>query len=405
MTTATASVSAVPRHHVFTWRHVLEFGIALGVIAAVVIAIRMRSSASKGQLQFDTAAVVRGPLQARVTASGTVNALVTVQVGSQVSGTIEALGADFNSIVKRGQMIARIEPGLYRTAVLQARANLLSARAGVEKAAAQLLDAQRLAARDTLLLAKTLISQAEYDSAVTAVTVADAQLDGAKAAQAQASAAQAQAQLNLSYTTIVSPINGVVITRNIDVGQTVAASFAAPTLFLIGEDLKKMQVDTNIPEADVGRLAKGMPTSFTVDAYPGETFRGAIREVRNSPQTIQNVVTYDAVIDVDNSGLKLKPGMTANLNVTYADRADVVKIPNAALRFRPPISWMGKPAVPPAPASDHKTVWILRAAAPVAVSVRTGVSDGSFSELLEGDLKVGDALITEAISNQPAHAM
>ncbi|MBS2024171.1 MAG: efflux RND transporter periplasmic adaptor subunit [Deltaproteobacteria bacterium] len=379
-------------------RVVLEIVLALAVGGLVFGVARLRGSSRTAQFQFERTQVTRGPIQARVTASGTVNPLVTVQVGTQVSGTVLTLGADFNTQVKRGQMIARIDPRLFRTAVEQARANQASAQAGVDKAVAQLADARRFASRQASLLSQRLISQADSDSADTAARVAEAQLEAARAARAQTQAALDQARLNLAFTTIVSPIDGVVITRNVDVGQTVAASFASPTLFLIGRDLREMAVDTNIPEADVGRLAPGMAASFTVDAYPGETFRGAIREVRNSPQTIQSVVTYDAVIDVANPALKLKPGMTANLSVVYADRRDVVRIPNAALRFRPPAAWLaGVPTVP-----ERRLVWVLRGEVPQAVSIRTGVSDGTVTELVEGNVAPGDQLVTEAIPAQPA---
>jgi len=407
MTTDTAPAPAAwsaHRPHQLSGRRALEIGAALLAMGALtgLWVVRARGRAREPQYAFDKVAVARGPLQARVTASGTVNPLVTVQVGSQVSGTIQELGADFNSVVHRGQMIARIDPRLFRTAVDQARANLLSAKAGVDKAAAQLVDAQRTAARQKVLLGKQLVAQQDYDTAATNAQVAVAQLETAQAAAAQAQAALEQAQLNLDYTTIVAPIDGVVITRNVDIGQTVAASFASPTLFLIGEDLRKMEVDSNIPEADVGRLAAGMSATFTVDAYPGETFRGTIREVRNSPQTLQNVVTYDAVIDVDNAARKLKPGMTANLSVIYADRAEVTKIANAALRFRPPAGWLGKER--PAPLADRKTVWVMRGLKPEAVPVRVGVSDGSWSELLEGALQPGDLLVVEATAAQPSRA-
>ncbi len=233
--------------------------------------------------------------------------------------------------------------------------------------------------------------------------------------------------MNLAYTTIVSPIDGVVISRNVDVGQTVAASLQAPTLFVIAEDLAKMQVDTSVAEADVGKLKAGMPASFTVDAYPGERFSGKVRQIRNAPQTVQNVVTYDAVIDVDNPELKLKPGMTANVTFVYAEKDDVIKVPNAALRFRAPPSLLAEgqggptgprpggearaPAGPggggglragaaggrPGEAADRRTVWTLVGDKPVPRKVKTGISDGTFTEVVEGDLKAGDVVITDAL--------
>jgi len=227
----------------------------------------------------------------------------------------------------------------------------------------------------------------------------------ADAAMLQGRAALDQAQLNLSYTEIVSPIDGIVISRNIDVGQTVAASFQAPTLFTIAQDLTKMQVDTNVAEGDVGNVREGMTASFTVDAYPTRTFHGVVRQVRDNATTLQNVVTYDAVIDVDNRDLALRPTMTANVTFVYASRDDAVRIPNAALRFRPEattISAMTGPNAAPTPsreklAADQRIVWTLRAGTAAAHVVRIGISDGMTTEMVDGDLRPGDVVVTEAI--------
>jgi HlyD family secretion protein len=318
---------------------------------------------------------------------------VQVQVGSQVSGTIQTLGADFNSQVAPGQMIAQIDPRLFEAQVAQARANLLAARASTHKLRAQLADAGRQAARNRELFAQSLIAKATVDTTDTAVEVAAASVEQAVATCAQAQAALDTARLNLTYTTIRSPIRGTVITRNVDVGQTVAASFAAPTLFLIGEDLTKMEVDTSIAEADVGALSSGLVATFTVDAYPSQLFRGTIRQVRSSPQVIQNVVTYNAVIDVPNPRLELRPGMTANLEIVFAERGDVIRVPNAAIRFRPPPEIAGK--IPPVAPQGQKLVWLLRAGKPTAQSFEPGVSDGTYTEVKAG-LSAGEVVITEA---------
>lgn len=348
--------------------------------------------------RFDLATVDRGPIRAKVTATGTVNPIVTVQVGAQVSGTIQALGADFNTVVKPGQMMAQIDPRLFKAAVQQAEANVLVTRANAAQVRAQLGNARKQASRNRYLLERKLVAQQDVDTTDTAAEALAAQLKATEAAATQAEAALATARTNLAYTTIRSPVSGIVITRNIDVGQTVAAAFAAPTLFLVGEDLTKMQVDTNIAEADVGRLARGMTASFTVDAYPAQVFSGRIREVRNSPQVIQNVVTYDAVIDVDNSALKLKPGMTATIEIVYAERESALRVPNAGIRFRPPAEVQGKttPVVP----LDRKVVWLKRGGAAVPVFFKPGVSDGILTEVLEGDVRPGDQVITEAISTR-----
>jgi HlyD family secretion protein len=223
---------------------------------------------------------------------------------------------------------------------------------------------------------------------------------------AQARAALSQARVNLAYTDIRSPTSGVVISRNVDVGQTVAASLQAPTIFVIAEDLAKMQVDTSVAEADVGRLKAGMAATFTVDAYPGETFRGKVRQIRNAPQTVQNVVTYDAVIDVDNPELKLKPGMTANVTFVYAEKDDVLKVPNSALRFRPPPALLGDAkgsgAAAKPGASGQRTVWTLAGDKPEPEKVKTGISDGSFTEVMEGNLEVGEVVITDVLGGSGA---
>lgn len=350
--------------------------------------------------RFQTKPVTRGPIEARITASGTLSPLVTVQVGSQVSGRVAELHADFNTVVKKGDLIARIDPRLFEAAVEQARAALAVARGNLAKAKAQAEDAARQAERNRKLVEDRLIAQSEADTTETNLVVARASVEAARGAVTQAEAALNQAELNLFYTKIVSPIDGVVISRSVDVGQTVAASLSSPTLFQIAQDLRQMQVDTSVAEADVGRLSAGMRARFTVDAYPQETFEGTIREIRNAPQTVQNVVTYDAVIDVDNPDLKLKPGMTANVTVTYADRKDVLRVPNPALRFRPPADLSDRP--PPAPSRpDERQVWVKRGdGRPQPVTIRVGVSDGNLTEVTAGELKAGDELVIEAISGR-----
>jgi HlyD family secretion protein len=351
-------------------------------------------------LKLQTKPVTRGAIEAKITASGTLSPLVTVQVGSQVSGRVAELHADFNTAVKKGELIARIDPRLFDAAVEQAQASLAMARGNLTKAKAQAEDAARQAERNHKLVQDRLISQSDADTTDTNLAVTKAGVEAAQAAVVQAQAALHQAELNLFYTNIVSPIDGTVISRSVDVGQTVAASLSSPVLFQIAQDLRRMQVDTSVAEADVGRLTAGMPARFTVDAYPGETFQGTIREIRNAPQTVQNVVTYDAVIDVDNPDLKLKPGMTANVTVTYANRDDVLRVPNTALRFRPLPEMTGKGG-PAKLGPAERQVWVQRApgkAEPVTLQV--GVSDGLVSEVVRGDLKDGDEVVIEAISGK-----
>jgi HlyD family secretion protein len=379
--------------------------VALCVLAAVtggtIWYLRVRKP--KGP-SFTTATVERGRVIARVTATGTLSALVTVQVGAQVSGRIQELKVDFNSTVKKGQVIARLDPQLFSAAVEQAKANLLAAEGALIKAKAQAVDADRQYQRNKQLRDQKLIAQADLDTSQANADAARAQVKANEGALEQAKASQHQAQINLDYCTIVSPIDGTVISRNVDVGQTVAAALQAPTLFTIAQDLTKMQVDTNVAESDVGKLHAGMEAGFTVDAYPSERFKGVVRQIRNAPQTVQNVVTYDAVIDVDNKDFRLKPGMTANVTFVFAERDDVLKVPNAALRFRPPPELLKQPdggvkyeppkVKGPQP-SDRRTVWLLRDKAPVSVPVRTGVTDGSNTEIVEGGLNPGDLVITE----------
>lgn len=301
------------------------------------------------EIQVNTSPITRGDIVDTVGASGTLQAVTTVQVGSQVSGNIQYLGADFNSIVKKGQVIARLDPSLFDAQLQQARANLAQARANTVKAQSdlertkvQLADAQQKYARTKELAARNLLPPSDLDSAKVAVDSARASLASQEAtvAQTQAAISQSQAsvnqnQVNLDHTVIAAPIDGIVTQRSVDVGQTVAASMQAPTLFVIAADLTKMQVNANIDEADVGRIRPGQHVTFKVDAYPTETFEGTVSQIRLQPVVVQNVTTYGTVIDVPNAQLKLKPGMTANVKVEIAKRTDALRVPNTALRFRP----------------------------------------------------------------------
>lgn len=381
---------------------------------------------------WTTAVVDRGTVSAKVTASGTLSALVTVTVGSQVSGRIQDLLVDYNDQVRKGQVLARIDPLLFDAAVAQASASLAAAKADVAKAKAQVDDAQRVRRRQQALLEQRIVTQADLDTATTDAAVAAAALLSAEAKVQQAQASLDQARTNLLYTTISSPIDGMVISRSVDVGQTVAASLQAPTLFTIAEDLRKMQVDTNVAEADVGRIRTGMAAGVRVDAFPDEPFTGSVRQVRNAAQTVSNVVTYDAVIDVANPELRLRPGMTATVTFTIAEAVDALRVPNAALRFRPPAapatagaaavvavpaeeatvaaqagqrahgtgdrSWRRKAAgeATARPPRGKRTLQVLRGGRLVPVEVVTGVTDGSFTEIVSGAVLPGDLVVTGA---------
>ncbi len=403
--------------------------------------LRQLSGQNGSNQKFRLAKVERGEVNLVVTATGTINPVINVLVGSQVSGTIKALYADFNSQVKEGQVIAQIDPAIFeaqveqgRASVLNAQANLLNAQANLENAKANLtktdvavLDAKRTLDRNRPLLEKKIIAQATMDTAQTNYDTAEAQKDVAKAqvesARSQIESFKAQveqtkaalrvAETNLRYATIRSPVNGTVISRNVDVGQTVAASLQAPTLFTIAKNLAEMQVDSNVSEADVGRIAVGQDATFTVDAFPERIFHGKVSEIRNAPIIVQNVVTYDVVILVGNKDLKLKPGMTANVSVMIAHREGVLKIPNAALRFRPESakkeSGKGGPPqktserVKPAEGDQGRPgrVWVLSPEGkPTPVSITLGITDGTSSEVMGGNLQEGAEVIIEGNSNK-----
>jgi HlyD family secretion protein len=412
-------------------RNRLRNGIITGMVllaAASASAVLYVRSHRKTGPSFETVAVERGRLVARVTATGTLSAIVTVQVGSQVSGRIQSISVDFNSPVEKGQVIAKIDPALFQAAVEQARANYTASVGNLAKAKVQAIDSGRKYERAKQLADRKLIAQQDLDSAQADADAARAAAEAAEGQVGQNRAALHQAEVNLNYTTIISPIHGTVISRNVDVGQTVAASLQAPTLFTIAEDLRKMQVDTSVAEADVGKLNPGLASTFTVDAYPTERFRGVIRQIRNAPQTVQNVVTYDAVIDVKNDDLKLKPGMTANVTFVYAQKDDVLRVPNAAMRFRPPPELglgggavrRGPGGAPPAvgaggprgggrpggpdAAPERRTVWVLREMLPVAVSIKPGVSDGTQTEVAEGDLHEGDRVVVDVAEAGASHS-
>src|SRR5215468_5784137 len=284
---------------------------------------------------YVTATVARGAVTATVTATGTVNPVTTVQVGTYVSGPIIAIDVDYNSSVTKGQRVAKIDPAPFAVKVQSADANLANARAKVIKSRADLVLKKLTLERNRELRGKDLVAQNDVDTALSNYDQAVAQLALDEAAVKQAEASLQEARINLNYTDIRSPVDGVVVSRNVDVGQTVAASFQTPTLFQIAQDLTKMQVDASVSESDIGAVRDGQPTVFTVDAFPGREFRGVVVQVRNAPVTVQNVVTYDVVIAVDNPELALKPGMTAAVTVTTGERNDVLRVPLRALSFNP----------------------------------------------------------------------
>jgi len=336
-------------------------------------------------VQYKTALVERGPITAIVTATGTVNPVVSVQVGSQVSGKIAKLFADFNSVVRQGQTLAQIDQQPFQARVSQARAAVKSATGNLAKS--KNMAAQRKRERDRMatLRKQAFVSQADLDLAETNYRDAVANIEVMQAQLDQTQATLSSAELDLGYTTIYSPVNGIVVSRNVDVGQTVAASFQTPTLFVIAQDLTQMQVNANVSESDIGGVADGKPAHFRVDAYPKHFFEGTVTQVRNAPISVQNVVTYDVIITVDNRELKLKPGMTANVTIVTAKKEDPLRVPNGALRFR-------MPNVP----VDKKVsqVWVFDQENKAhQAGVTTGIADSLFTEITEGPVKEGDRVI------------
>src|ERR1700704_4184602 len=418
-----------------------------GVIALIGLFAAFGLNRSN-QAQHFTAKVEKGEIHDVVEATGTINAVITVQVGSQVSGTVAKLNVDCNSRVRKGDVVALIDPALFQGALLQtaadlenAKANLAAAKANLEKAKAAAVQAKADYGRTVALNKEGVLSQAQLDLAKANIDSANAGVTGAAASVTQAEAQVSQktaavtvSQTNLNYTVIRSPIGGTVVARNVDVGQTVAASLQAPTIFTIAQDLSKMLVYTKTDESDVGHIKPGKQVSFKVDAFPKETFHGTVTQVRMNPTTVQNVVTYDTMIEFENPELKLFPGMTAYVTIPVATVQNVLKLPNTALRYKPPISpeeimrlyaqhgidetqlEASSQAAQPAGTSESNITRVPRATTAVVwkwhpdnsmepVEVSLGITDHAFTEIatvLKGDLKEKDNLVVRSISSKPA---
>jgi len=387
-----------------------------GVLVIVVLAGVRYFWANGGgvPVQYRTASVERGSIVSVVGATGTINPVTSVQIGAQVTGKIISLHADYNSIVKAGDIIARIDPSLFQTKRDQAAANLVNVKAMWSKARVDLAQRKRELERTQQLFSRELVSQNELDMASTAFEGATAQLQVSAAQIKQAQALLDNAELDLKYTVIRSPVNGIVIARNVEVGQTVTSGFTTPNIFLIALDLTKMQVDTNVSESDIGGIREGQEVAFSVDAYPNVEFQGVVRQIRNAPIIVQNVVTYDVVVEVDNQDLRLKPGMTANVLITLAKKDDVLTLPNAAFRFflQKSINEKSKgesaggpqrqdertgqevPSAKSGRKKNGKTVWKLsETGEPVPVRIVPGVTDGNVTEIVEGDIQEKEKVI------------
>ena len=393
-TPASLRIAALPLSASAHWLGVRRFWLVGGVLLVLAAAGAawwgMRGTVT---VRYVTAAATRGAVTRTVTATGTVNPELTIIVGSYVSGVIRQLYCDFNTEVKSGQICAKIDPRPYQMMVNQDKANLAIAKAQLEKDKANLAYAKVNYERNRWLAERKSVSQDAADVAKNAYDQAQAQVGLDEATIEQRQAELDAAEINLGYTDITSPVDGTVVSRNVTQGQTVAASFQTPTLFLIATDLKKMQVDTNVSESDIGGIKKGDEATFTVDAFPKRVFKGTVSQVRQSPQTVQNVVTFDAVVGVNNEDLALKPGMTASTRVIVAHRSDVVRAPNQALRYAPG-GLAGIEAAPAMPNStDGSRLWVLRDGEPVPVPVVFGLDDENFTEIAKGELHPGDQVI------------
>ena len=367
--------------------------LSLAVLAGIGAGWWLTSAGNS--VQYTTAAVTRGDVTRAVTATGTVNPVLTIIVGSYVSGVIQEIRCDYNTEVKKGQVCAKIDPRPYQTVVDQNKANLDQAKAQLVKDQANFDYVKLNYDRNARLAQTNAISKDTLDIARNALDQARALIGVDHAIIEQRQAQLAAAQVNLGYTNIVSPVDGTVVSRNVTVGQTVAASFQTPTLFLIATDLTKMQVDTNVSESDIGGISEGDKALFTVDAFPKRSFQGTVSQVRQSPQTVQNVVTYDVVVSVDNQDLALKPGMTAANRIVIDERSDVLRVPSQALRYTPATAGATRRngtagRTRPTP---QARIWVLRDGKPVRVAVTAGLDDDTFTEIVKGELKPGDQVI------------
>jgi HlyD family secretion protein len=448
------SIVAVPGPVKSSRSNWLQWGVGVGLALALAVGGVLWRTHLQNAIIYETVPVEQGTIQAKVTATGNLNAVVDVLVSSQVSGNIKALYADWNSKVKKGQLVALIDPQIFQAQVDQATATFNSAHSATITALAQLekaksdlsaavaseKSAEAIAAKDLanetnakaqeeraeLLLSAQVIARqdfdtakANYDASQAQVTADHAQIDAAKqfiqsaqasvqvaqsqiaagrAQERQTQAALQQAQINLDHTRILAPVDGTVVARRMDVGQTVAATLNPPIIFEIAQDLTKMQVDTNVDESDVGNVAMGQRATFVVDSYPGTTFQGVVADIRKAPIITQNVVTYDVVITVDNSDLKLFPGMTANVTVLAARLADTLKVPNSVLRFRPSAAVLKNTGLP-AVAADRQQIYVLAGGKLEAVPVKFGLSDGKFTAVRSGQLQPGTQVVVRATIN------
>ncbi len=388
---APSPASGQARHQRRWW---LWAGLPVITVAAIVAIDAWQSAQATAFVRYVTAPVTRGAVTRSVTASGSVNPEITIQVGTYVSGVILELYCDYNTVVRKGQLCAKIDPRPYQVVVDQDRANLSAAKAQLTKDQASLALATLTYGRTGNLRERGIVSQDALDGARSVYEQAVAQIALDRATIEQRQAALTAAGINLAYTNIVSPVNGTVVSRSVTMGQTVAASFQTPTLFLIATDLTKMQVDANVSESDIGGVTVGRDATFTVEAFPDRIFEGRVVQVRQAPQAVQNVITYDAVISVPNPELLLKPGMTATVRVITNHRDDVLRVPDPALRYTPGGLAAARGTSSGSPRAVLPQVWLLRDGRPTAVSITVGLNDDTYAEIVRGALKAGDEVIT-----------
>lgn len=365
------------------------------LVALVVAAASFLRPEAKTAPKFTMAPVIHGPMVETIETTGTVNPLLQVQVGAQVSGRVAKVNVDFNSRVKKGEVLAQLESAPFVAQLAQAQASYAMATAQLARAKVERDTQKKNLERAMALRQKGMNAGADLDAAQAAVDSATAQVDVANAQVDQAQAAVAVVKENLGYTRILAPVDGTVISRNVDPGQTVAANFQAPTLFVIAHDLTTMRVIASIDESDVGKVQEGSPAQVRVEAFPKERFKGTVKELRIQPTTTQGVVTYPAVVDVPNPDFKLRPGMTATVTVITADKADVLQVPNAALRFKPSLLDAPGENAPPAKRMRASQVWVLKDGRPAAVEVETGITSGTHTEVITDALSEGDKVIVD----------
>ncbi|MEE2675138.1 MAG: efflux RND transporter periplasmic adaptor subunit [Myxococcota bacterium] len=374
-----------------------DAAVRAATLAAALMVLAILGGCRNQEAELLTVLVERGEIEATVSATGSLNPVHMVEVGTRTSGRIESIDVDYNTLVQKGQRVAKIDPSNSLIRVQKARAAVLSAEAGVEQANADLSLKRDQLARQRSLHGESLITHDRLDLAETVYAQSQAELSMKRASLAQAHAELEDAEVNLSYTDVVSPVDGIVLSKNVNVGQTVAASFQTPTLFLIAQDLTQMQVNADVSESDIGQVREAQSARFHVDAYPDRVFVGRVRQVRNSPMSVQNVVTYDVVIDVDNSDLALRPGMTATVTLVTDTKADVLKVPLRALRFRPKSTdssgWREK-RVGDSSSQHRSRLWIRgEGGMPSAVPIDTGVRDDEHVEVVSGEISEGDEVI------------